>query len=165
MGHNIYAIIGRKPINENNLRKYQLALAYEGDFAIIILERDSMWYWSDKLGISDESQSENIEWACELSFFFAKELGLEKYAIIQTDYLGGIGSQFAALYENGKVLIADTSINNVLKALGVATTGSTDEFDTINLGQYRNSEYYYWDSNNFADKAPNMIAGKIPGNN
>ena len=95
MGHNICAIIGKKPINEDNLKKYGLALAYEENFAIIILDQDSIWYWSEKLNFSIESQSENIEWACELIFHFAKEIGLKKYAIIQTDYFGGIGSQCA----------------------------------------------------------------------
>lgn len=165
MGHHICAIIGRKPVNEDAVRKYQLALAYEGDFAIIPLEQDSVWYWSEKLNLSTESQSEEIDWACELIFCFAKELGLEKYAIIQTDYFGGTGTQSASLYENGKILIADKYINDVLKELGVIKTGSKDEFDTINLGEYRDSEYYYWSTNNFADKMPNMIAGRIPERN
>ena len=161
MGHNICAIIGKKPINEDNLKKYGLALAYEENFAIIILDQDSIWYWSEKLNFSIESQSENIEWACELIFHFAKEIGLKKYAIIQTDYFGGIGSQCASLYEDGQIVTPDKSIDEILNLLGVIRIDKKDEFDSINLGEYRDSEYYYWDSNNWADTKPNMIAGRI----
>lgn len=165
MGHNICAIIGKKTINEEALKKYQLALAYEGDFAIIILNQDSVWYWADKLNLSIDSESENIDWACELIFHFAKELGVKKYAVIQTDYFGGIGSQCASLYDDGLIITPDKSINDILNLLGVQRIGSKDEFDVINLGKYRNSENYYWNSDNWADRKSNMIAGRIPKDN
>jgi len=165
MGHSICAIIGKRPVDEDNLKKYQLALAYEGDFAIVILDQDSVWYWAEKLQLNIQSQSENIEWACELSFHFAKELGLKKYAIIQTDYSGGTGAQSASLYEEGQLVMGDKPINDILRLIGVEKTKDKDEFDAINLGGYRDSEYYYWDSNNWADAKPNMIAGRIPKDN
>jgi hypothetical protein len=162
MGHNICAIIGEKPINEDNVKKYQLAIAYEGNFAIVILERESIYYWGDKLNLSFESESNNIDWACELIFYFAKELGLKKYGIIQTDYFGGIGEQYASLYENGNILLNEKSINEILREIGVNKNSFKDEFDTLNLGEYRGTEQYYWETQNFADRKPNMIAGKIP---
>ena len=165
MGHNICAIIGKRPINEETLKKYQLALAYEGDFAIIILNQDSVWYWADKLNLRIESESENIDWACGLIFHFAKEHGYKKYADIQTDYFGGIGSQCASLYDDGIIITPDKSIDDILNLLGVQRIGSKDEFDVINLGKYRNSENYYWSSDNWADRKSNMIAGRIPIDN
>jgi hypothetical protein len=162
MGHQICAIIGKKPINEDTVKKYQLAIAYEDNFAIVILERESIYYWGDKLNLSFDSESDTIDWACELTFFFAKELGIEKYAIIQTDYFSGMGSQCASLYENGKAVIKEKDINEALHELGVSRTHEKDEFDMINLSEYRASEYYYWETSNFADKQSNMIAGKIP---
>jgi hypothetical protein len=95
MGHNINAIIGKTPINVNAVEKYGLAVAYEAEFSIIILDFESLNYWSSILSLSDESQSENLMWECELIFFFAKELGLEKFGLIQTNYFAGIGSQCA----------------------------------------------------------------------
>jgi hypothetical protein len=165
MGHNISAIIGKKPINEQKLKSYQLALAYESDFAIVILDQDSMWYWADELNLSVDSESERIRWACELSFFFAREIGMTKYAIINTDYFAGMGGQAASLYENGIAILPEKSINEVLNALGVIQEAGKDEFDTLNLGEYRESEYYYWNSGNWADDKPNMIAGRIPDRN
>lgn len=162
MGHAICALIGKKPINEDNAGKYQLAIAYEDNFAIVILERESIYYWGDKLNLSFESESSTIDWACELVFYFAKELGFEKYGIIQTDYFGGIGEQCASLYENGKIVVQEKSINEILCQIGVIKNSYKDEFDILNLGEYRSTEHYYWDTENFADRKPNMIAGKIP---
>ena len=95
MGHNICALISRKPIDENILMKYQLAVAFEDEFAIVILEIDSIFYWSQKLNLSSESLNEKIDWACQLVFYFAKELKMSKYALIQTDYFAGVGTQSA----------------------------------------------------------------------
>lgn len=164
MGHNICAIVGKCPIDEDKVKYYHLAVAYEENFAIVILEMDSIFYWSEKLNKSFESESENIDWACELVFFFANELGMETYAIIQTNYFAGIGDQYASLYKNGKPITSETSINDALQELGVVK-GDSDEFDTINLGKYRQSELYYWDTHNQAEGKPNMIAGKIPKDN
>lgn len=162
MGHHLCALVSRKPIDENIIRKFQLAVAFEDEFAIVILDIDSISYWSQKLNLSSESLNEKIDWACELVFYFAKELKMEKYALIQTDYFAGIGEQSASLYENGNVTKENRSINDVLKEIGVKRTHLADEFDTLNLGSYRATEYYYWDNHNFADKKENMTAGRIP---
>jgi len=162
MGHNICALISRKSIDEIGVKKFQLAVAFEDDFVIVILEMESIFYWSQKLDLSIESRNEKIDWDCELVHYFAKELKMEKYALIQTDYFAGIGEQSASLYENGNLIIENKSINDVLKRLGVNKGHFADEFDTLNLGEYRTTEHYYWDNYNFADKKTNMIAGRIP---
>lgn len=163
MGHNICAIIGHADqANLEPIKKYQLAAAFENGFAIIILFDESMYYWHNKTGLDMDSESEDINWASPLSFFLAEEIGFKQYAIIQTDYFGGIGTQCASLYEDRIAIIKDTSINEVLFALGVSPTEGTDCFDTINLGDYRNDEYYYWDEMNFAENKPNMISGRVP---
>ncbi len=70
--------------------------------------------------------------------FFVKELGLTKFAIIFTDYFGGIGEQIAVVYENGKQIMVPTTdgINAALEMLGVQKNGKKDEFDSINLRKY-----------------------------
>jgi hypothetical protein len=163
LGHHIDAIIGRKAeTNIEVIKKYQLAAAFEKDYTIIILFDDSLYHWSDILGCDIESESENLNWASPIVFKIAEEIGFEKYAIIQTNYFGGMGDQLASLYENATCLVKETDINNVLKELGVVTTGKNDEFDELNLGEYRTAELYYWDENNQANKMPNMIAGRVP---
>ncbi|ASS48444.1 MAG: hypothetical protein A3D31_08225 [Candidatus Fluviicola riflensis] len=163
MGHNIHAVIGKKAeTNTAIIKKYQLAAAFEKEYTIIILFDDSLFHWSDVLGSDIESESENLRWASPIVFKIAEEIGFEKYAIIQTDYFAGLGGQIASLYENATCLLKETDINDVLKELGVVTSGKNDEFDELNLGEYRTAELYYWDENNQADEMPNMIAGKVP---
>jgi hypothetical protein len=161
MGHNICAIVGENPINEEKAREYGLAVIYECNFAIIPLDESSIYYWSNNLSLGTNSESEYLEWACEVTFHFAKEIGLTKYGIIQTDYWCGPGYQSASLYENGKSVLTERTINEILKELGVEREGNLDEFDTLNLGEYRSSEEYYWDSHNQAEGKSNMIPGRI----
>lgn len=163
MGHHVSAIIGKKDkTNIEAIKNYQLAAAFESDFVIIFLETYSLGYWAEKLDLSIDSESLEIYWACPLVFFLAKEIGFEDYAIIQTDYFAGIGTQSASLYKNGLIVLEEKSINEVLKELGVKKGSSFDEFEAINLDKYRNSERYYYDSGNPAENMPNMIAGRIP---
>ena len=161
MGHHICAIIGKKPVNEEAIRKYQLAAAFESDYVIVILDQESVWYWSEKLGLSSDSEIEDIDFACEIIFHFAKEIGFQQYGIIQTDYFGGVGSQCASLYDNGQLLIGEKMIDDILRELGVVRTKDKDEFDILNLGEYRSGDHYYWESLPEQMKRPNVIYGRI----
>jgi hypothetical protein len=65
------------------------------------------------------------------------------FAIIQTDYFGGDGSQWAAVFRGATRLTDEkTSINTALAALGVRASSPDDEFDTIGLGRYRSNPEY-----------------------
>jgi hypothetical protein len=62
------------------------------------------------------------------------------FALIQTDYFGGIGGQWACAYTGARLdSDANASINSVLRMLGVVRRGDLDEFDTIGLGAHRTS--------------------------
>ncbi len=161
MGHNLQAIIAKQPINELKAKEYGLAVAYENNYAIVILSADSVDYWQIKLSINGTSLSENIICACETTLFLAKELGMKKYTLIETDYFGGFGYQYAIVFENGEKISDEISINSALKEIGVMKNGSLDEFDTINLGEYRTTDEYYWNEHNFANGKANMIPGKL----
>jgi division protein CdvB (Snf7/Vps24/ESCRT-III family) len=64
-------------------------------------------------------------------------------------------------FDNGEKKI-ESNINTVLKQIGVERSAHIDEFDTINLDEYRESEYYYCDSeDNKALKKTNMIPGRL----
>ncbi|MBV1909351.1 MAG: hypothetical protein KUG78_08510 [Kangiellaceae bacterium] len=70
----------------------------------------------------------------------AKEIGLSEFAIICTDYFGGVGEQIAAVYQGDtqKFPPSEDGISNALKEIGVKRSLFKDEFDTIGLGKYRN---------------------------
>ena len=69
------------------------------------------------------------------------------FLLVSTDYFGGFGEQYSTLYattENGYETITvyrgSNPINDSLKEYGIISDENSDEFDTINLGQYRNME-------------------------
>jgi len=78
-----------------------------------------------------------------------REFGRDKtIAKISTDYFGGNGHQEAKLFVNNKKEYDKSSefdwterpINTVLKMMGVSKKDQKDEFDTINLSNYRSNE-------------------------
>ena len=81
---------------------------------------------------------------------FAQALGISRFALINTEYFGGIGEQYATVYENGKRTLDVTSdgINQALSMIGVTRADGNDEFDSIGLGKYRRFDDHfekYWD--------------------
>ena len=78
-----------------------------------------------------------------------REFGKDKtIAKISTDYFGGWGIQEAKLFVNNKKEYSKsggqdmklTPINDVLKMMGVVADSGMDEFDTINLSNYRSNQ-------------------------
>jgi hypothetical protein len=78
-----------------------------------------------------------------------REFGKDKtIAKISTNYFGGTGHQEAKLFVNNKKEYDKSSefdwterpINTVLKMMGVSKKDQKDEFDTINLSNYRSNE-------------------------
>lgn len=80
-------------------------------------------------------------------------------AFIETDYFGGIGQQHAVVWDRGRVVLgpltsettwtgqdviqppaSEEAINQVLRYMGVWTRGGQDEFDTLGLGEFRDTE-------------------------
>jgi len=79
-----------------------------------------------------------------------KNFGLVVFADIYTDYYGGYGSQKAYLYQcntNDSITILDEgNINRILNKYGISKEGVKDEFDSINLGNYRTNESLIYNS-------------------
>jgi hypothetical protein len=73
-------------------------------------------------------------------------------AYIETNYFGGTGSQAAAVFVGGEVVMRaslpvsrnparrDDPINTALRALGVEAALGEDEFDAIGLARFRDLE-------------------------
>ncbi len=86
--------------------------------------------------------------------YFASAIGsvMEEYshqsmlAYIETDYFGGTGEQGGVLYVNSKIQIAPTReegfgiINVILSEMGIYKSNEHDEFDSIELGNFRRME-------------------------
>jgi len=61
------------------------------------------------------------------------------FAVIHTEYFGGMGSQVAAVHRGRSPVMPPTEggINAALRHLGVVAEAGLDEFDTVSLGRYR----------------------------
>lgn len=67
-----------------------------------------------------------------------------KIAYIEAELFGGLGTQAAAVWENGALvqppIVSRTAINEGLRALGVRATAAQDEFEALKLGMHRDIE-------------------------
>jgi hypothetical protein len=75
-----------------------------------------------------------------------RQISFEKqvlFAIIQTDYFGGFGSQYANVFANSKNANKNIkTINEALKYLGVVVQNGLDEFETVGLHKIRSQPEY-----------------------
>lgn len=148
MGHSIEAIICRGPVDTGKAAEMDLPLLYEGGFIIIPLNSSHSDFWAEKLGVDHDAYSEMIHDRA-VTLAFAKALGISKFALVETEYFGAIGEQFATIYKDGNRVSAveNDGINNALRKIGVVVSTGLDEFDTIGLGKYRDfSQFFekYW---------------------
>jgi hypothetical protein len=144
MGHHISAIIAKLPINSAAAEQFDSPVFTENGFAIIALDAEHTDYWQQRLHLVDRQEREIIL-DCAVTHYFARHIGISRYAIIETDYTGGIGTQAAIVYDNQRVVMPTTQggINAALALLGVERSASRDEFDTIRLGAYRDFWGYF----------------------
>ncbi len=90
-----------------------------------------------------ESNCDKVTWYPRefVIFHILKQISTSEvleFALIITDYFGGVGQQFANVYsENKNVDFKIDTISKALKYLGVEKGDRYDEFDTIGLGRYR----------------------------
>jgi hypothetical protein len=148
MAHNISALIAKAPVDMDVAQEFDLPVFVQNGFAIVALYPEHCDHWAEKLGLPHEGRSD-ILLDCPVTHAFAKRLGLENYALIETNYFGGIGEQWAAVYRAGEVRMAPTKggINAALEMLGVKREAGLDEFDTIGLGHHRSFDTLfekYW---------------------
>lgn len=64
-------------------------------------------------------------------------------AYFEAGYFGGMGSQRAIVWQNGVIArgpLYGDAIDQALRMLGVERSGECDEFDTVGLGKYRETE-------------------------
>ena len=91
-----------------------------------------------------EDLKENVKYVVlPLNYCFIKNTNDVKEGCkcltVYTDYFGGLGEQYAELYINGLMVKEYNTINEGLRELNV-TKGYSDEFDAINLGNYRSND-------------------------
>lgn len=149
MGHNISAIIVKGTCDKRVADQLDLiGIPLGFDLTLFHIDCHYSEYWQDRLktqGVLKVNARSPVPFPRESVIgTLVSKLTHHKtcqYAIIATDYFGGIGSQFANAYLGHEVIDKEvTTINQALQVLGVIPTDSrVDEFDTVGLGKYRSA--------------------------
>lgn len=146
MGHNITAIILKDDYDKTVAESFGL-FGKELPFSLTLFHIDHYQTacWQHELqtvGQLETSITDNFIFPNEIAISeVVKNISIKEkplYAIIQTDYFGGIGNQYASVYQNKDNIDKNAkTINQVLIRLGVKKNGELDEFDTIGLEKIR----------------------------
>jgi hypothetical protein len=146
MGHSITAIILKGKFNQQIAEKYDL-IATQLDFNLNMFFIDHYFTacWQKKLNLQGY-----LETNCKEVILFPSEMVIydlmkkiskteqPEFAIILTDYFGGIGNQYANIYKGKEhINLKINTISQALKYFGVKKGNHHDEFDAIGLGKYR----------------------------
>ena len=147
MGHHISAIICKPSTDIERLSEFEMATIPVGDFVIIPMDAYHSDDWSERLGLGFGDGRSKVILDGPFAHYVASIAAEGDYALIETDYFGGIGDQVAAVYRKGHDLplfaserVMQGAINYALRAIGVHARNGADEFDTLGLGRYRNFE-------------------------
>jgi hypothetical protein len=149
VGHAITALIVRGPCDSDAARAWDVVVVplHQG-LHLVHVDHYFAAYWQARRG-----ESETLDVPADYPATFPREGVLRRlaaalagtagrdqepaFALIMTDYFGGIGDQWACAYVDGQRLGDVRRINDALRVLGVRAPGGTDEFDAVGLGQHR----------------------------
>lgn len=151
MGHHICALVVAEPVDVERAAAVDLRPLVEHEH-VTLLPIDIYYsgYWAEQrdadasLDLPDDVPA-IFPFQSVLLDFVREVTGREDplFAIIQTDYFGGQGDQWAVVFRGAARLTGEgTKINDALAALGVLARPPLDEFDTIGLGEHRHNPDY-----------------------
>jgi hypothetical protein len=122
------------------------AVALSPDLTLVWMDHIYTEHWAHRLGIGgqlalpaaieDRMLMPDDAVIAELVRCLTAETS-PRFAVIWTDYFGGVGDQRAATYRGDELIETDGTINGALRGLGVIAASGLDEFDTVGLGDYR----------------------------
>lgn len=150
MGHSITAIVIRGPADPAALETYDLRPVALGQ-GLTLLHIDHYYsaYWQARLGLRDFLSAPPdapcifpLEGVLVTIAAALTGRAAPLFALIQTDYFGGAGSQWAMAYEGARALPGDGMINAALRHLGVRRRAGIDRFDAVGLGEHRSPPDY-----------------------
>lgn len=151
MGHWISAVILRGDFDSEIAKSHDLLGVKLGfDLTMFPVSHYYTACWAKMSDVSGElpgKKPQNLIFPCDLviAHLMMKITHQTEpvYAVIETEYFGGIGEQWALVYRG--TCLANTSITQIspaLQFLGVKHQNGMDEFDTVGLGNYRSMPEY-----------------------
>lgn len=142
MGHRIQALVTSQSVQAQKLAEFDLIALPAAGFLVIALHANHCDAWTERLKLESRRYSPLLL-DLEVTHVTARALGITRFALLETAYFGGIGSQQAVVYELDTQLLLSDSINAALRLLGVTCRAGLDEFDTLELGKYRSFERFF----------------------
>lgn len=141
MGHHIQGIISQSDNVNKFAQHYSLkkCILLNQGFSLLMLSDDDL----DSFIFSANYDLYDINGLSDKLVEILSHYSLQApIAYIATDYFGGTGSQAATAFANGNIILPPQwaeigIINQALKLIGVISNKNIDEFDALNLGQYR----------------------------
>lgn len=147
MAHNISGIVIPGDVDSELAASFNAKLvSLQSGFTAIALRDDYIDLWADRLDMHDTEASMPLCDSRVVRHIASTLAGDRPFALIETDYFGGVGTQWAAAYRDNEELVpfakADAGpINAALKAIGVRSGLLSDAFTIVGLQNHRN-----WDS-------------------
>lgn len=156
MGHHINAVLLKGPFDENLAKSFDLRpTRLPFDLTLFPTDACHLDYWSEKLKL-EGFVSDIPLLNCKVVHHMVSTIALGSlFALVQTDYVGGTGSQAATVYRGDvEVMQPETTlvgpvkrsigpINKALRLLGVKASRGLDEFMTIGLDRFRDFDELY----------------------
>ena len=146
MGHAITAIITRRPLPP--LDPYADCLDVVDlpqRMAAIFLDDELVDYLAEEEAVAGTFAEEPLLAATVLLRLMNRWMPQQLWALIETDYFGGVGDQCAVLIRGDEPVAFETrapahSINRILARLGVTRGRADDEFGALGLEAFRSYE-------------------------
>lgn len=159
MGHAICAVLLKGPFDAQLAERYDLfGIALAPEITMFHIDHYYTACWQKQLNVQG-----NLEGVVDCAMFpseaivhilMAKVSGTLQpvFAVILTDYFGGVGQQWAQVYQGAAIVNPQIrSINQALAQLGVVARPGMDEFDTVGLSNYRSQPEYLEQYRDLAD--------------
>jgi hypothetical protein len=143
MGHHISAVLLQGPYDEDKARAFDLRpIPLGSGITMFPLDPGYCDYWSEKLGVDGLLPHRPLLNSQVVHHMMNAIQENPLFAVIETDFFGGIGDQAAAVYRGHKEVMAPWvgyrgPINDALHHLGVVARPPLDHFDTVGLREYR----------------------------
>jgi hypothetical protein len=144
MTHRIAAVIVNGDIDAEIARQFDMKiLALPQGLSLIALDPAYCDHWAVELQMPGFI-SERPQLNCRVVHHMVRAISPRcRFAVLETEYFGGIGEQCAVVYEGTATLMepreADAGpINEALRLLGLKAASGRDEFETAGLGRWRN---------------------------
>jgi hypothetical protein len=151
MGHSITAIILKGDFDKEKALSFDLFPTLL-DFGLTLFHIDHYYsaFWQHKLKKNGQLDISNIDCIVFPNELVISEIVMNisksenpEYAIILTEYFGGLGNQYANVFIGPKNADRTISkINQALIYLGVLAKNGQDEFDTIELDKIKSQPKY-----------------------